>query len=106
MVNAATEDIWASEEGSELFRKHLELEVAACQSGQQSILDLVSMPLAMATAFPLHVIICSCGRQCKSKPQSRDSHPKHAVHHMQLESIPAVQAGQEVGHSLNKHREQ
>ena len=106
MENAAAKDIWASDEGSEQFIKHLEHEVAACQSGQQSILDLVSMPLAMATAFPQHVIIPSCGLECKIKPQARDSHPKHAVHYMQLDSVHAMQAGQEVGHSLDKHREQ
>lgn len=69
MLNAAAEDIWASEEGSEQFRKHLEHEVAACQSGQQSILDLVSMPLAMPTALSLHVIMFSCFRQCKINSQ-------------------------------------
>ena len=72
MVTAEAEDIWSSDEGSEQFRKHLEHEVAACQSGQQSILDLVSMTLAMNMALPLHVIIFSCARQCKIKPQSWD----------------------------------
>ena len=106
MVIDGAQDIWANEEGSQQFRKHLEHEVAACQSGQQSILDLVSMPLAIAMAFRLHVITTLCGRQLKSKTQSQDLHSKHAVIHMQLDGIHAMQAGQKIGRSLDKHRGQ
>ena len=71
MDDAAAEDIWASDEGSEQFIKHLEHEVAACQSGQQSILDLVSMPLAMATAFPQHVITSSVRQTMQDQAPSK-----------------------------------
>ena len=36
-----SEDVWSSDEGSQIFRNHLEEEIHCCQSSQQSILDLV-----------------------------------------------------------------
>lgn len=37
------EAVWNKDEGSQLFREHVEEEIRCCQSGQQSILDLVGL---------------------------------------------------------------
>jgi len=34
-------DVWSNEDSSQVFRQHMEQVVQSCQSGQQSIMDLV-----------------------------------------------------------------
>ena len=41
MDSLDTTDVWRSEADSQAFRQHVEHEVLSCQSGQQSVLDLV-----------------------------------------------------------------
>ena len=43
MIYAADAAVWSCDESSLLFRQHVEHEVLSCQSGQQSIVDLVRM---------------------------------------------------------------
>ena len=50
------ENLWSSDENSQLFRQHMEDEIASCQSGQQLILDLVRATVRPADRLAVHFL--------------------------------------------------
>ena len=50
------ENLWSSDENSQLFRQHMEDEIHSCQSGQQLILDLVRATVRPADRLAVHFL--------------------------------------------------